>query len=82
MSEKHTPNYEAPITGTMLTPKQCKDCIFRDKSNYTNGEGEVVECGWSKSVCQIYPYPQMKPREVSKNTVECEYYEKEKQRKK
>lgn len=86
MDEKHTPNYEQPIAGvTWFTPKQCRDCVFRYK-NYFIIDGKKIPCdeadGWRKSSCQIYPYPQMKPDEVSKNTGECEFYEKEKQRKK
>lgn len=80
--EKHSPNFEQPITGvTWFKPEQCWDCIFRDKTSYQK-DGKMIECGWHKDCCDIFPYPQSKPLEVSKNTGECEYYEKEKQRKK
>lgn len=98
MSKEHSPNFEQPITGvTWLVPKQCQDCVFRYKGKTTfhnqakYGENGVTyedvtldleEHGWMRSDCQIFPYPQMKPYEVEHNTGECEYYEKEKQRKK
>jgi hypothetical protein len=75
---------------------QCKDCIFRDKTN-VNG----VECGYNKCVCRIYgkltasrsryssgelffPYTPVeiadKPNYIFDNTGKCEYYEREKQK--
>ena len=84
--EKHIPNYEQPITGiTWFKPEQCRDCVFRYKDYFRMGDKKIPcseEDGWRKDCCHIFPYPQSKPPEVSKNTGECEYYEKEKQRKK
>lgn len=71
---------------------QCKDCIFRDKTEF-NGK----EIGYNKCVCRIYgglfaartneiypnyyPYSPIededKPNGVYENTEECEYYEQE-----
>jgi hypothetical protein len=53
--------------------KQCKDCLFRDK---TTVQGK--ECGWNKCVCGLFEPPERKPLEFSNNTTECEYYEKDK----
>lgn len=75
-SEKHSPNFEAPMTGQMLIPEQCKNCIFRDKTKVVL-EGKTIDAGASKSVCDMFEYPDMKPVGVLKNTEECEYYEKE-----
>ena len=52
--------------------KQCKNCMFRDK---TIVKGEEV--GWYKSFCKLYNPPNYKPNEISNNTAECEFYEKE-----
>ena len=82
MDKEHIPNFEQPITGvTWFKPEQCGDCIFRDKITYQK-DGKAVECGWNKSSCVMYPYPQMKPDAVMRNKEECEYYEKEKKNKK
>lgn len=72
--EKHTPNFEAPITGQMLIPQQCKDCVFRFKKPYTE-DGKIVDNGWKRGDCHIYEV--VKPNDVLKNKAECEYYEKE-----
>ena len=84
--EQHSPNSEQPITGvTWLIGKQCRDCVFRYKDYFRMGDKKIPcseEDGWKKSSCEIFPYPQSKPPEVEHNTGKCEYYEKEKQRKK
>lgn len=75
---------------------QCKDCIFRDKTSVDGQECgwnkcfcHIYGCGTvsripADSALKI-PYSPVeyedKPREVFDNTEECEYYEKEKQRK-
>lgn len=79
--EKHIPNVEAPIAGvTWFVPEQCRDCIFRYKDHFII-DGKRVDCdesdGFKKSSCEIFPYPDMKPKEVMNNSGECEYYEKE-----
>ena len=50
---------------------QCKDCVFRDLTK-VNGK----ECGYYKGNCDMFPYPQTKPKEVYNNTDMCEFYEK------
>ena len=84
--EKHIPNMEQPLNGvTWFKPEQCRDCVFRYK-DYFIIDGRKIPCdeniGWRKDCCQIYPYPQGKPPEVSKHTGVCEYYEQEKQKRK
>ena len=54
--------------------EQCKACIFRDKTSW-----EGKECGWEKSICEMYPYPKWKPHSVVYGKEPCEFYEKEKQ---
>lgn len=77
MKEKHIPNFEAPMGGmTWLQPKQCKDCVYRDKTTLTL-DGETREVGWSKDTCHVYVYPECKPNLVMDNRVECPNYEKE-----
>ena len=77
--EKHEPNFNSPMLGvTWYTSKMCKDCIFRDKDPYTDEDGKITDCAWSRSSCRIFEYPAMKPDEVYDG--ECEYYEKEKKR--
>jgi len=50
--------------------RQCKDCIFRDKTIF-NGE----ECGWYKSSCRIFEAPAYKPLEYSDGKAKCEFRE-------
>lgn len=47
--------------------KQCKKCIFQDG-------GTVWSNHYTKSSCQKYPYPSMKPIEVIDNEGECPEY--------
>lgn len=70
---KHSPNFEAPITGQMLIPQQCKDCVFRLKRPYDDGV-EKFDVGWQGGECHMYDV--VKPNDVLKNMAECEYYEK------
>ena len=49
--------------------KQCKDCIFRDDGT----EGSH----YTKSSCQIFKYPNMKPLNVINNRGKCEIYHNE-----
>ena len=48
--------------------KQCKDCVFRD-------DGTVWSNMYTKSSCQKYPYPKMKPAKVINNDGDCSYRE-------
>lgn len=78
MSKEKT--LEERYAGDLLTDntaldkyKQCKDCIFRDKTAVRG-----VECGWKKGNCAIFEHPGFKPDGVMRNREECEYYEKQK----
>ena len=50
--------------------KQCKDCKFND-------DGTVWSNHYTKSSCQKYPYPSMKPPKVIDNKADCPYRETE-----
>lgn len=77
---KHKANYNDEWRVEWETPKQCEDCVFRDKTTY-NSKGKDIECGWHKSFCAVYPYPKIKPSEVRKNKGDCEYYAKDTRKK-
>lgn len=47
--------------------KQCKDCIFRN-------DGTAFSNHYTKSCCQIFQYPNVKPLQVINNKGVCEYY--------
>ena len=52
--EQHSPNFEQPISGTWLVPKQCRDCVFRYKDYFRMGDKKIPcseEDGWKKSSC-------------------------------
>ena len=49
------------------------DEVLTDNTVYSNH--------YQKGCCRIYPYPQFKPLEIVMNKAECEYYEKEKEKK-
>lgn len=75
--KEHTPSYNEPMSGAMwFKPEQCKDCIFRDRTT-VKLDGEVKHVGATKSVCDIYEYPEMKPTGVMNNTAACDFYERE-----
>lgn len=48
--------------------QQCEDCIFQD-------DGTVWSNHYTKSSCQKYPYPKMKPIGVIDNEENCPYRE-------
>lgn len=50
--------------------EQCKECIFSD-------DGTIWSNHYTKSSCQKYPYPNMKPVEVIDNEDVCPYRETE-----
>lgn len=50
--------------------KQCKNCIFRDN-------GDVWSNHYTKSNCQMFKYPGLKPSEVINNKKICLYKEDE-----
>jgi len=52
-------------------PKACKTCIF------SHGESPWADDP-IKASCEIFVYPDIKPREVLFEGAECEYHEKEK----
>lgn len=74
--EKHSPNFEAPMTGQMLIPEQCKTCFFRDKTKVVI-EGKTKEVGARKAFCEMYEYPNCKPMGVLENKEECDFYQEE-----
>lgn len=75
--KEHAPSYNESMYGAdLLKPKQCKDCLFRDKTT-VKLDGKTLQVGATKSVCGIFEYPDGKPMGVMKNMEECEYYEKE-----
>jgi hypothetical protein len=45
---------------------QCKLCVFRD-------DGTLWSNHYTKSCCQKYPYPKMKPLKVIDNNGTCPY---------
>ena len=47
--------------------KQCKECALRD-------DGTVWSNHYTKSSCQRYPYPRMKPLEVINNKADCPFW--------
>ena len=47
--------------------KQCKDCVFRD-------DGTPYSSEYTKSSCQMFPYPDHKPMDVINNRGKCEYH--------
>lgn len=47
--------------------KQCKNCIFKDG-------GTPFSNHYSKSSCQVFQYPNMKPLHVIDNNGICEYF--------
>lgn len=46
---------------------QCKDCAFWGNSNAFSNE-------YDKLFCDMFEYPQRKPRHVIDNLGECEYF--------
>jgi len=50
--------------------KQCKDCLFRDRTAV-----EEAECGWFKSVCKMFAPPDYKPSEIMDDKENCEFRE-------
>lgn len=75
--EKHRPSYNEPFRGTQwLEPEQCKKCVFRDRAT-AELDGKVIPVGATRSSCELFPYPDMKPGGVLHNTEKCKHYVKE-----
>lgn len=80
MSEKHIPNYEAPMRVQGVNPKtvQCKDCVYRDKTMFDN-HGTKIPIEVIGSYCEVYTeeISNGKPSGVLFEYEKCKYYMKE-----
>lgn len=67
------------LTDNSKIPKyeQCKNCIFRGLEI----NGEWISDG-NRAICRMYSPPKIKPMGIYHGTEVCEYYEKEKIKKK
>jgi hypothetical protein len=74
MAEEKRPRWENETWGTQGVSENivCKTCMFR----FVEVEGKQEEMP-DASTCEMYEYPDSKPKEVYFNGGECEYYEKQ-----